>query len=90
MKPDDLAARGVRVKALEWKQGRHGEWSAKSVLGLYEVGFDDGWWAQLEGGVVWDWQPENDPRSYCGPEAGMLACKADYEARILAALEVIE
>ena len=85
MTPAELTARGVRVRALEWKEFP-GFWRADTALGEYSVGFDDGWWAQLEGVEFWDWQPEYDRRSYSGPEAGMLACKADYAARICAAL----
>ena len=85
MTPAELTARGVRVKPLVWKE-YPSLWRAETALGVYSVGFEDGWWAQLEGVEFWDWQPEEDPRSYSGPEAGMLACKADYEARICAAL----
>ena len=81
---------GVRVKALEWKEyPEQGFWRADTPLGEYSVGFDDGWWAQLEGVEFWEWEAPEDPRCYSGPEAGMLACKADYEARILAALEPV-
>ncbi len=80
----------VKVKALEWKDERNCECSAETVIGTYEVGFDDGWWAQLEGGVKWDWNPPYDPRSYEGPSAAKAAAQADYERRILAALEPAE
>lgn len=95
--PDDIGAEawvpevsGVRVKALEWKEyPAQGFWRADTPLGEYSVGFDDGWLAQLEGVEFWEWEAPEDPRCYSGPEAGMLACKADYEARILAALEPV-
>ncbi len=80
----------VKVKPLEWKDERNCECSAETVIGTYEVGFDDGWWAQLEGGVKWDWNPPYDPRSYEGPSAAKAAAQADYERRILAALEPSE
>ncbi len=80
----------VKVKPLEWKDERNCECSAETVIGTYEVGFDDGWWAQLEGGVKWDWNPPYDPRSYEGPSAAKAAAQADYERRILAALEPAE
>ena len=87
--PADLTARGVRVKPLEWKEyPEQGFWRADTAIGEYSIGFDDGWWAQLEGVEFWEWEPPEDPRCYLGPEAGMNACRADYEARILAALEL--
>ena len=85
---DAMVAAALRVKPLQWKEyPNQGNWRADTPVGEYSVGFDDGWWAQLEGVEFWDWQTPEDPRSYSGPEAGMRACKADYEARILATLE---
>lgn len=81
------ASAAVKVKPLDWKDGRNCECSAETVVGLYEVGFDDGWWAQLEGGATWDWEPDRDPRSYEGPDAAKAAAQADYERRILSALQ---
>ena len=89
MTPAELTARGVRVRALEWKEFP-GFWRADTALGEYSVGFYDGWWAQLEGVEFWEWETPEDPRFYLGPEAGMLACKADYEARISASFEAIK
>ena len=87
----DLAKHGLRVKPLEWKEyPEHGFWRADTNLGEYSVGFDDGWWAQLEGVEFWEWETPEDQRFYVGPEDGMLACKADYEARISASFEAIE
>lgn len=80
-------AERVKVKPLEWVDGRNCECSAETVVGMYEVGFDDGWWAQLEGGVTWDWEPDQDPRSYEGPGAAKAAAQADFDRRILSALE---
>lgn len=85
----DAQISGAReVKPLEWKEyPDQGFWRADTVIGEYSVGFDDGWWAQLEGVEFWNWEPPEDPRSYLGPSAGMLACQADYTARILSVLK---
>lgn len=86
-----MVAAVLRVKPLQWKEyPNQGNWRADTPVGEYSVGFDDGWWAQLEGVEFWNWETPEDPRSYSGPEAGMNACKADYETRILATLEKIE
>jgi len=76
-----------RVRKLEWKEGGFGDFTAETIAGTYEVGFDDGWWAQLRDGMGWEWVPEQDPRSYHGPYAAQAAAQADYEQRILSALE---
>lgn len=80
----------VKVKPLEWAESTHGIFIAKTPVGAYEVGFDDGWWAQLDSASTWEWEPENDPRSYDGPFAAKDAAQADFESRILAALEPAE
>lgn len=70
---EGLAARGLRVKALEWGPWAHGSAICTSIFGLY---------------CIWEghYRP---PDSYAGiactdPKA---AAQADYAARILAALE---
>jgi hypothetical protein len=81
-------AEAREVKPLEWKEyPDQGFWRADTVIGEYSVGFDDGWWAQLEGVEFWNWETPEDPRCYSGPNAGMLACQADFTARILSALK---
>lgn len=77
---------GVRVKPLEWRETRE-FWEARTPLGDYRCGFDDGWWAELEGPTPWEWESPEDPRCYDGPSAAMLACKADFDQRILPTLE---
>ena len=77
----------VRVNPLVWRQNAHGIWYADSILGEYSVGFDDGWWAQADGRDPWEWEPAEDPRRYSGPSAGMAACEAHYQARILSAFD---
>lgn len=74
MTPAELTARGVRVKPLEWGPWEHGNAIANSIFGVYCIW--DGYWRPpgQQGGT-----PSPDPQS---------AAQADYEARILAALEV--
>jgi hypothetical protein len=55
-------------------------WQAKSGLGEYSVGFDDGWWGELIGNIQWEWEPDCDPRTYYGPDAAQAAAQAHYEA----------
>lgn len=85
MKPDDLAARGVRVKALEWTDYKPvpptGEYHALSCVGLYCISHGVGCFAltlrdSIHLGV------------FATLEAAKAAAQADYEARILSALEV--
>ena len=80
---DDMAARGIRVKPLVWKAGRMaGYWSALSVAGLYVVRDfgDEEILAERDGETVGKW---------CVTlEAAKAAAQADYESRILAALEI--
>lgn len=76
----------VRVKPLEWRAANHGVYFAKTVVGIYSVGFDDGWWAGLSGNPRWDWTPEQDPRSFSGPLVAQAACQAHFEHRILSTL----
>jgi len=81
-------AEGPKVRVLEWEHiSKTDTWQAESAFGEYAVGFDDGWWAQLDGPIYWDWEPPEDPRSYLGPEAAKAAAEADHRARVLAMLE---
>lgn len=80
---------GVRIKPLAWDEiVRTGYtlWTAKSILGTYSVGFDDGWWACLEDGTLWEWNPDVDCRTLSGPSASQRACQAHFEAEIRSAL----
>lgn len=93
MKPDKLAARGVRVKALEWKE-------VEGNLPTQRVWIFDAlkwmWIVQNDGGnFIWcedvtpSWAPASGVRGvFPTLEAAKAAAQADYEARILAALEV--
>jgi hypothetical protein len=85
-------AAGVKVKALEWEDPspkNNNVWVARTVLGTYCVGCEGGWWYAVldEGFRHWEWEPENDARSYSGPFAAQAAAQQDYEARILSALD---
>lgn len=81
------------VKVLEWREAEHIDdhtaWCATSIIGEFVVGFDDGWYAMLDD-WKWEWEPDNDPRTYEGPSAGQAACQAYFEARILSALSPAE
>jgi hypothetical protein len=83
-----LRAQPAQVKPMVWENTGNC-WEAKTPVGTYSVGFDDGWWAELSGPVMWEWESPDDPRSYEGPHAPMLACTADYEPRIRAALREV-
>jgi hypothetical protein len=96
-RPVDRHPQGVRalalagtaqVKPLAWREPEKltNVWTADSVLGTFSVGFLDGWYACLEDGDRWEWEPENDPRSYDGPYAAQAACQAHFDSRILSAL----
>ena len=77
------------VKPLEWREptrANNGLWIAESIFGTFSVGFDDGWHACIEDGIQWEWEPENDPRSYEGPFAAQEACQRYLETRIRSAL----
>jgi hypothetical protein len=62
-----------------------GYWRSQSALGLYECGFDDGWWATLDGYQSWEWEPEEDPRSYSTEFAAQDAANTHHRAAIMAA-----
>lgn len=88
---DKIAAETERavVKALIWNEPatmNNGCWTADCILGTFSVSFDDGWYACLEDGARWEWEPENDPRSYEGPLAAQAACQAHLETNVLSAL----
>ena len=88
MTVDELAERGIRVKPLVWEiVTRTGTWQAKCAFGEYSVGFDEGWWAQLEGVQYWDWDPPEDQRFYYGHYAAKAAAEGNHAARIAAQLE---
>lgn len=79
----------VRVKPLIWSEpskANNGCWTAESIFGTFSVGFDDGWHASIDDGLRWEWEPENDPRSYEGPSTAQAACQAFLDSRILSAL----
>jgi len=80
-----------KVKTLVWEgptRATNGTWVAKTIIGNYCVGNDDGWHATLYDGIdKWEWEPEEHPKSYKGPHAAKAAAQADYERRILAAIE---
>lgn len=61
-------------------------WVAETILGTYTVGFDDGWWGELYGHKCWDWEPEEDCRSYSGPYAAQQACEQHFKLAIQSAL----
>lgn len=86
----DKRALALRVKPLEWSwptaKNNH-LWIAKSILGDFVVGFDDGWHATLDAHQGWEWEPENDPRSYDGPSPAMGACQEYLERVLLSAVE---
>lgn len=77
------------IKPLVWQEPcreTNGCWTAKCILGTFSVAFDDGWHAELEEGLRWEWEPELDPRSYEGPSEGQRACWEFYEKSIRATL----
>lgn len=79
----------ARPKALDWdppSDVSNGCWTAKCILGTYSVVFEDGWSAVLEDGLKWEWEPEEDPRSYSGPYAAQNACQEHFERTIRSAL----
>mgnify|MGYP001104097693 CR=1 FL=1 len=83
------APAGVKVKPLFWREPdkrSNGCWTADCILGTFSVGFDDGWHASLEDSH-WEWEPENDPRSYEGPSAAQAACQALLDFRIRSSLQ---
>lgn len=79
---EELAARGLRVKALEWHDAGF-EKCASSVAGYHRVFERNGFWravihTRADAYFVAECETE---------EAAKAAAQADYAARILAALE---
>lgn len=82
----------MRPKDLDWQnpsRATNGLWVAKTALGDYVVGFDDGWHATLVARppLHWEWEPENDPRSYSGPWDAQRACQAHYNSVVYSLTE---
>ena len=78
---EGLAARGIRVKPLEWIENPNlgeGGWLGGSHIGPTYHAMDDGW--SVHRGMFWHGADTL--------EAAKAAAQADYEARILDALEV--
>jgi len=78
------------IMPLAWVEpsgSTNGCWVAKTSLGTYSVAFEDGWFATLEDGLKWEWEPEEDPRSYSGPVAAQKACQEHFERTIRSALQ---
>ena len=84
MTPAELTARGVRVKPLDWDEGRYGRVFAKTAGGQYSArDFEDGSGVRLDlNGMILGAHPTI--------EAAKAAAQADYEARILSAIEPVE
>ena len=81
-----LAALPDMIPNLAWEYvSQGGYWRSQSALGLYECGFDDGWWAALDGYQYWEWEPEEDPRSYSTEFAAQAAANTHHRATIMAA-----
>ena len=78
-------ADAVRVKPLVWEDMGDYE-RAPSCVGVYEVGWNGGAWAQCDDPSMWEWSSGEDHRSLTTSDA-KAAAQADYEARIIAALE---
>lgn len=72
------------VKPLVWEDRNHYE-VAKSPVGDYEVGWEDGAWAQCDGPSMWEWSSGEDHRGLTIYDA-KAAAQADYERRVRAAL----
>jgi len=80
-----------KILPLEWTQANgdaHPEWRARSIVGEYTVGFDDGWYVQLEDGLKWEWEAGEDPRAIEGPELPRRVCQAHYESTVLSAFDL--
>lgn len=83
MTPERLAAAGLRVRKLVWEETPDGFWSDIS-FGWYEIIFTDRGDLLTCAGVEIGFFP-NDEFS----AAAKAAAQADFEARILAALEEV-
>lgn len=77
----------IKVRPLKWEQiGPQFPYTAKSIVGRYQVWDFDGKDAHFSA-------PGDDFGKSCGGgdiDAGKAAAQADYEARILSAIEVSE
>ncbi|MEO1456889.1 MAG: hypothetical protein AAFV49_04870 [Pseudomonadota bacterium] len=76
------------VKQLEWQEPKErtaGCWLTRTCLGVYRVGYADGWFAVLEDGL--GWECPNEPRFRDARQAAQAACQAHFEAQIIAALK---
>jgi hypothetical protein len=81
-----LAALPDMIAPLVWEHMiKGGYWRSQSALGIYECGFGDGWWAALDGYQYWEWEPEEDPRSYSTEFAAQAAANTHHRATIMAA-----
>lgn len=80
-----LQAAGVRVKQLEWEDGKQSA-VAHGMGFVYYIAHDfDGWrWFRVIGKDLNEVSESPSPTR----EAAKAAAQADYEARILAALEM--
>jgi hypothetical protein len=81
MTAEQLRAAGLRVRALEWAKSRMRGWN-------------DDWHTEPSGYIVryadeegWFWKGPGASGFRPSPDAAKAAAQADYEARILAALE---
>jgi hypothetical protein len=80
---DELKARGVRVKALVWHKSNMRSWNDDwhTVPTGYTVRCADEW--------GWKWSSPLGAFGYGkSPSSAQAAAQADYESRILAALEI--
>ena len=90
MTPEQLAAKGLRVKELEWVMCDF-DWFAEADTGVYSV------FEARKGHWRWD---RSSSRTHSGVrfirgaclslEAAKAAAQADYEARVLAALVEVQ
>jgi len=84
----------VWVKELEWEtgycpNGRPFGHVAKTIVGTFQVGFEDGAWACLDDGPVsWEWEPKLDCRHYEYQDLTVprRACEVKYAEIITSAL----
>lgn len=81
----------AKVRQLEWNEpGPRSNycWTAECIIGTFSVVFEDGWSAMLEDGhKPWQWEPDQDPRSYHGPYVAMSACQEHFVSQVRSVLE---
>lgn len=79
------------VRRLEWGEPCPSSnmcWTAKTAIGTYYVANDGGYWgAGLEDNLRWEWEPEDDPRSFRGPESAQSACQEHFASVIRSGLD---